>query len=639
MTLTSKNNIEENIDENKIVKSIPKRNLQGTWKNLVWFTGLAMALSHIYFLVIYPVNPWVLYCLHFGFGYSLIIATRCANKNAPKDHIPLYDLALILLNIIIAIYIFSDIDGIVARSGVNPNLADRILFPILVFIVLEVARRVVGLTLPGIAVIALLYAKYGNFLPGILGHRGQRWTKIFSYLCSTDGIFSTPFNASATMVFLFIVFGAFLEASGAGQYFIDLSLSVAGNKRGGPAKVAVLSSALFGTVSGNSTANVVSTGALTIPMMKSIGYKAYFAGATEAVASAGGQFMPPLLGSAAFIMAQMIGVSYTRVVIASVIPALLYFATVFLMVDLEAIKNNLVGIPREKLPSSSEVIKRLYLTAPLFALIFALAVFNWSPVRAAMLGIFTAILASLIEKSNRIGFKKTLDALSIGAINSTAVIAACGTAGVVIGMLNMTGGGLKFAGAIIEASLGYLPIALFFTMLACLILGMGLPTTASYLICVAVTAPTLVHMGLSTLTAHMFVFFFACISAFTPPVCTAAYAAAGIANAPPMKVALTACKIGCTAFIIPYMFAYGPSLLWEGSIGGIFQTVVSALIGCMMLSFGVQKTVFQYSATFFESGFLVFFSLLLIAPGVYSDIIGSLAGLLVIAFVVYRNKK
>lgn len=617
----------------------PKRELQGPWKGAVWVAGLIMALMHIYFLIIHPVNPWILYCCHFGFGYALIIATRCAHSGAPKDYIPFYDLCLIVLDAVIAVYIVCNVDGIVARSGVNPNAIEKILFPLLTLMVLEVARRVVGFTLPGIAVVALLYAKYGNYLPGILGHRGQRWEKIFSYLCSTDGIFSTPFNASATMVFLFIVFGAFLQVCGSGDYFIDLSISLAGGTRGGPAKVAVLSSALFGTVSGNSTANVVSTGTLTIPMMESIGYKPHFAGAAEAVASTGGQFMPPVLGSAAFIMAQMIGVSYVRIVLASVIPAFLYFATVFLMVDLEAVKNNLVGMPRSQLPPLKGVLKRFYLTIPLVVLIFVLSVLNWSAVRSAMLGIATCIAVSLFDKKGRIGLRKTLGALSSGALSSTSVIAACGTAGIVIGMLNLTGGGLKFAGAIINASYGHLPVALFLTMIACLVMGMGLPTTASYLICAAVTAPTLVQLGLSALTAHMFIFFFACISAFTPPVCTAAYAAAGIAKAPPMKVALTACKIGCTAFIIPFMFAYGPSLLWEGDTLTVVHTAFSAFLGCMLLSFGVQRTVLRHRANVLESSLMIVASLCLIDSGLMTDLIGIVLGGATTFFVVIKGKK
>ena len=617
----------------------PKRQLEGIWKQIVWAAGLAMALAHIYFLVIHPVNPWVLYCCHFGFGYSLILATRCAHAGASKTSIPFYDLCLIALNIGIALYIVNNVEGIVARSGVDPTPIERVIFPLLTLIVLEVARRVIGPTLPMIAGIALLYARFGRYMPGLLAHRGQRWDKIFSYLCSTDGIFSTPFNASATMVFLFIVFGAFLQACGSGQYFIDLSLSTAGSTRGGPAKVAVLASALFGTVSGNSTANVVSTGTLTIPLMQSIGYKPYFAGAAEAVASTGGQFMPPVLGSAAFIMAQLIGVSYAKIVAASVIPALLYFATVFVMVDLEALKNHLIGLPREQLPPLGGVLKRAYLAVPLIVLIFVLSFFNWSAVRSAMLGIGVCIAVSWFGRDSRITPKKVINALSAGAISSTSIIASCGTAGVVIGMLNLTGGGLKFAGAIIEASHGQLPIALILTMLACLIMGMGLPTAASYLICAAVTVPTLVQMGLSPLTSHMFIFFFACISAFTPPVCTAAYAAAGIAGASPMKVAITACKIGCTAFIIPFMFAYGPSLLWQGDTLTVLITMATALAGCMLISFGMQRMVFSYSANWLESILLIAASLCLITPGVTSDVIGLVLGAAAIFSVVKIRRK
>ncbi len=509
MSLLKKNNSnkKDKFDGNGD-KLTTKRTLQGGWKKLLWVSGLLMAIAHIYLLAIHPVNPWILFCIHFGFGFSIIIATRGVKNSSPKNRIPIFDLLIIAIIIINAVYISTNLDGILARSGVNPTTLEQVLFFLLAIIVLEVARRTVGWILPSIGAIALLYARYGYLFPGEFGHRGYTWKKIFSFLVSTEAIFSTPFNASATMVLMFIVFGAFLQASGASQYFIDLSLATAGGTRGGPAKVAVISSALFGSVSGNSVANVVSTGSMTIPLMKSIGYKSTFAGAAESVASAGGQFMPPVLGSAAFIMAEIVGVSYSRIIQASLIPALLYFFTVFMMVDLQAIKRGLTGMPKDQLPPISSVLKRLYFVIPLVTLIIVLSVFNWSPVRSALIGITSCILVSWIDRKNIILFKNFLKALSAGAIGATPIIAACSTAGLVIGVLNLTGSGLKLAGIIIGISHGYLPAALFLTMIASLIMGMGLPTAASYLICAAVTVPTLVELNVPVLSAHMFVFFF-----------------------------------------------------------------------------------------------------------------------------------
>jgi TRAP transporter 4TM/12TM fusion protein len=290
------------------------------------------------------------------------------------------------------------------------------------------------------------------------------------------------------------------------------------------------------------------------------------------------------------------------------------------------------------LPPWNGVVKRLYLTLPLISLIIVLSVFSWSAVRAAMLGIAVCIAVSMMEKGNRITPKKFLDGLSEGAINSTAVIAACGTAGIVIGMLNLTGSGMKFASAIIQLSQGRLAVALVLTMLACLIMGMGLPTSAAYILCAAVAAPTLVQIGLDKLTAHMFIFVFACISAFTPPVCTAAYAAAGIAQAPPMKVAVTACKIGCAAFIIPYMFAFGPALLWQGSMGTILLSMVTSLLGCMLLSFGIQGCVFRCKANILMRLIMAGAAICLIMSGIKTDLIGLAFGAAAVGYTCVLRK-
>jgi len=617
------------------------RNMELTrfWRSAVYIIGIAMSLFHIYGLVIKPITPWILYCGHIGFGVILCIVLYSASEKASQKHIPVYDLILMALTVFAVVYMIIEMKGLVYRIGIAPTTLDLVVSIIVISFTLEVTRRVCGNVLPLIAIIFLLYAHFGNYLPGLLGHRGYSWDKIFSYMIGLDAIFSTPIGASARMVFLFVVFGAFLRASGAGDFFMDLALSLAGSGRGGPAKVAVLSSALFGTVSGNSVANVVSTGNFTIPLMKSIRYKPAFAGAVEAVASTGGQIMPPILGSAAFIMAQLIGVPYLRIVTASIIPALLYFVTVFLMVDLEAVKYNLKGMDKKDLPVFKEVmLKQGLLILPLLVLIYVLSVVKASPIRAAMWAITTTVVVTWIQKGKKMGVKGILDALSEGAISSISIIAACGTAGIVIGVMNLTGTGLKFASAIISLSFGILPVALVLTMFASIILGMGLPTTASYLICAAVTAPALIKMGITPLAAHMFVFYFACLSAITPPVALAAYAGAGIAKAKPLEVGFTACKIGISAFLVPFIFAYGDSLLWEGSISTILFATVTALLGVTMLSFAVQSRAFSLKLSRLESIVLFMTSILLIKPGLTTDIIG-LSVCAVLLLVVYRRTK
>lgn len=621
-------------------EGLPKRDLQGIWKQIIYLIGIIMTLYHVYALAIKPTTPWIIYSVHVGFGFILTLAMYKSRKKDKSTSVPLYDIILMALGIFANVYMILEMDGLVYRIGIAPTQLDIVVSIIVIILILEITRRTCGNILPAIAIIFLIYARFGEYLPGIMGHRGYSWPKILSYMIGMDAIFSTPMNASATMVFLFIVFGCFLQATGCGNFFIDLALSVAGSKRGGPAKVSVISSALFGTISGNSVANVVVDGNITIPMMRGVGYKPAFAAAVEAVASTGGQIMPPILGSAAFLMAPLVGVPYMRIVTASIIPALLYFYTLFMMVDLEAVKSNLKGLPKEEIPVFKKIIVREgYLLLPIIVLIFVLSGLGASPVRAAMLGIITSIAVTYVKKETRLGIKGILEAMYQGAIGSVSIIASCGTAGIVVGVLNLTGAGLKFASAIVGLSNGILLLALFLTMLAALVLGMGLPTTASYLVCAAVAAPALVQMGLSPLTAHMFVFYYACISAITPPVALAAYAAAGIAKENPIKVGFIACKIGITAFIVPYMFAYGPSILWEGSFINILMTAVSGTIGVTLLAFGLQGTIMKIKINVVESVILCATSLLLIKPGIYTDLVGLVIGGCVIAFVYVRDKK
>lgn len=628
-------NIEIISDENTSSRVLSKK-----WSSIVAVIGISMSLFHIYFVGFRPITPWILYSIHLCFAIVLTFLLYPATKKAAKDKVPFYDLIFITAGIIATIYIINQMDQLIYRIGISPTKWDILISTIVILLVLEITRRTTGKILPIIGLSFLLYAKLGNYIPGMLGHRGYSWARIISYMTGLDAIFSVPIGASATFVFLFILFSAFLHTSGAGKFFIDFALGLTGSTRGGPAKTAVVASALFGTVSGNSAANVVSTGAFTIPLMKSIGYKSTFAGAVEAVASTGGQIMPPILGSAAFILAQLVGAPYLRVVSASVIPALLYFITVFLMIDLEAIKSNLSGIPKDELPSVKKVIiRRGHLIIPVFVLIYVLVIMRASPIKAALYAIVSTVLITAFKRDTRFSLSKILQTMSQGANSTLGMISACATAGIVIGVLNLTGTGLKFAGAVISLSGGLLPLALVLTMVASIILGMGLPTTAAYMICAAVVAPALVQMGVPSLSAHMFVFYFACISAITPPIALAAYAGAGIAKADPMKVALTACKLGITAFIVPYLFIYGPSLLWEGAIGGIIVSAATALIGVGALACSIQNTLFTMSINLVERLLLLFAAITLIKPGMVTDLLGFGLVVLIIVVVRFRYKK
>lgn len=615
-----------------------KRELTGFWKKYVYVLGIIAVLFHFYVLVIHPISYWRLYLMHILFGMLLVYAIYKPGKKF-KDTVPWYDVLLMLASIGTVIYCITAERGMAYRMGSNPTTADLIAISIILLLLLEGTRRIYGMILPTVAIVFLLYCHFGQYFSGGLGHSGYSWKKTISYMLGYEAVFGSPMNASATMVFLFMVFGAFLTFSGAGPFFIDLAMSLAGSKRGGPAKVAVISSALFGTVSGNSVANVVSTGAFTIPLMKSVGYKPKFAAAVEATASSGGQIMPPILGSAAFIMAELIGAPYSEIMLASIIPALLYFFTVFLMVDIEAAKNNLTGVAKEELPKRKYVLQNLYMLLPLVVLTIVMTVLNQSAIRAASWGILSCIIVYII-KNRKFSLKEILDAMADGAKSACGMICACGTAGIVVGVLNMTGAGIKFASFVVEVANGHLLVALILTMIASLILGMGLPTSASYIICAAVAAPALIDMGLTAIQAHMFVFYFACISAITPPVAMAAYAGATISGSKPMEVGFTACKLGICAFIVPFMFCYAPTLLWKGAAGDIIVTIITALIGATMLSYGLQRYAgcFSLPLGIIPACILIASALLMIIPGTVTDLIG-IAGACVVLIPLFLKKR
>lgn len=615
-----------------------KRELTGFWKKYVYVLGIIAVLFHFYVLVIHPISYWRLYLMHILFGMLLVYAIYKPGKKF-KDTVPWYDVLLMLAGIGTGIYCITAERGMAYRMGSNPTTADLIAISIILLLLLEGTRRIYGMILPTVAIVFLLYCHFGQYFSGGLGHSGYSWKKTISYMLGYEAVFGSPMNASATMVFLFMVFGAFLTFSGAGPFFIDLAMSLAGSKRGGPAKVAVISSALFGTVSGNSVANVVSTGAFTIPLMKSVGYKPKFAAAVEATASSGGQIMPPILGSAAFIMAELIGAPYSEIMLASIIPALLYFFTVFLMVDIEAAKNNLTGVSKEELPKRKYVLQNLYMLLPLVVLTIVMTVLNQSAIRAASWGILSCIIVYII-KNRKFSLKEILDAMADGAKSACGMICACGTAGIVVGVLNMTGAGIKFASFVVEVANGHLLVALILTMIASLILGMGLPTSASYIICAAVAAPALIDMGLTAIQAHMFVFYFACISAITPPVAMAAYAGATISGSKPMEVGFTACKLGICAFIVPFMFCYAPTLLWKGAAGDIIVTIITALIGATMLSYGLQRYAgcFSLPLGIIPACILIASALLMIIPGTVTDLIG-IAGACVVLIPLFLKKR
>jgi TRAP transporter 4TM/12TM fusion protein len=511
---------------------------------------------------------------------------------------------------------------------------DVIMGTILILLVLEAARRSAGWPVPIVAIFFLLYALLGPYLPEFLIHKGYSIKRISTYLAlSTDGVFGVPLGVSATFIFLFILYGAILQKSGAGKFFTDLAFSVTGWSRGGPAKAAVTSSCFFGMISGSSVANTVTTGSFTIPLMKKTGYPPHFAGAVEASASTMGQIMPPIMGAAAFLIAEFLGIPYIKVCIAAAIPAALSFFAIFMQVHFKAVMMGIKGIPRIDLPSFKEtLLNGGHHLISIFLLVYFLFL-NFSPERAVFWAILATIVCSYIRKHTRMSLRDIFEALKEGAIGSVEVAAACAAAGIIIGSITMTGLGLKFSSLIVDLSGGTLLLALPFTMIACLALGMGVPTTAQYIIISALVAPALIKLGVVAIAAHLFIFYFGTRADITPPVALAAYAGAGIAGSNPMKTGVTAFQLGIAGYIVPFMFIYGPELLMIGPVHKVIFATLSATFGVYCLAAGVQNCLFM-KTTFYERMLLLITSFLLIKPGLITDLVG-----LTLFGMVYLSQK
>lgn len=630
--------LERKLEKIKDIEISPKRELKGVFRLAILAVGLLMSLFHIVTLVFRPIDPWFFRSLHVVFAAILVFSLIPGWKNSPKNCLHLTDYLFIISIILPVIYIFIEFDTWVYRVGVVPNTLDTLFSLLFILGVLEMSRRTTGLAFTIIAVLFILYGYLGKYMPGLLQHKGYSWPRIFTYLFSLDGILSIPVFASAHYIFLFILFGAFLEASGAARFFVDFARSIAGGRRGGPAKVSIVSSAMIGTASGSSVANVVVDGVLNIPLMKASGFKPTVAGAIEAMNSAGGQIVPPVMGAAAFLMAEIIGIPYSTVAIAAIIPATLYYSAAYWMIDFYSAKMGLLGMAKSELPLFNRLMKEKgYLLTPLFVLLFCIMVVQISPFRSAIWAILTLIILSWIKPETRLGLKKILNTLSSGPRNAMEIAATCAAAGIIVGVIAQTGLGMKFAMIIISFSKGYLLLALIYTMVITIILGMGMPTTAAYAISASVLPPALIELGVHPLAAHLFIFYFACISPLTPPLAVASFAAAAIANARVWDVAWLSVKFAIAGFIVPYMFVYGPALILKGSFWDIFFALITGLIGTMTLSATVQGW-FWGDLNYLKRGYLLIISLLLIKPGWQSDIIGlGLLSIIVVPQLIRRK--
>ena len=621
----------------KFDKESDKREMKGFWNILINAICIVFAIFQLYTAAFGILDAHLQRAIHLAFGFLLIFLLYPARKSWSRTSMHPLDVLFALVGAASALYIVVNYQELVFRAGMN-NETDFIVGVVGTLMVFEAARRVVGWPMITVAFVFIAYAFFGPYIPGIMAHRGVQVQELFDHLFfTTEGIFGTPMGVSSTFIYLFILFGSYLEATGLGKFFIDLANAVAGWAAGGPAKVAVLSSGLMGTVSGSSVGNVAGTGAFTIPMMKKLGYRPAFAGAVEAAASTGGQLMPPVMGAAAFLMAEFVGVPYFDVVKAAVIPALLYYIGVWLGVHYEAKKYGLKGTPREELPKFGPLfMEKGHLAIPLAVIVYLL-VSGYTPMRAALAAIALSIICACLRKSTRIGLKEIVDGLIDGSKGVLGVLIACATAGIIIGVVTKTGVGLKVATALLDLSGGQLLPAMFFTMITSLILGMGVPTTANYVITSTIAAPALVQMDVPVLAAHMFAFYFGIVADVTPPVALAAYAGAGIAGANPMRCGVIAAKLAIAAFIVPYIFVLAPELLMiNATTLTIAYSALTAIIGMWGVSMAMigfcQNALNSLQRVLFMAG-----GICMIIPGHITDIIGVVC--LIAAFMWQRTNK
>ncbi|WP_345240296.1 TRAP transporter permease [Pontibacillus salipaludis] len=694
--MSDKNNQDHTLskeDQDALVKKYDVessvRDLSGFVGKFVFFTLLAFSLYQVYFTVIYQIPAQMHRSIHLGFALMLIFLLFPARKkNLERGKLGWYDYVLALLSVGMGAYWPLNYDQIIARAGEMTQI-DFYVGGLAILLVLEATRRAVGLPITIIATLFLAYAYWGRQMPDFLIHRGLDVdTIVQTMFFTTEGIFGTPLAVSSTFIFLFLLFGAFLVKTGVGQYFNDLAVALAGKRTGGPAKVAIFSSALQGTISGSSVANVVTSGSFTIPMMKRLGYRKEFSGAVEAAASTGGQLMPPIMGAAAFLMIEFIGIDYWSIAKAAAIPAVLYFTGIWIMTHFEAKRIGLRGLDDEEIPDKKEVLKKLYLLLPIVAIVFFLAS-GLSIILSALYGIFTTILVGLLreEKFRKIypiafvvggiayiiykaivnggladgwfvggliagtiativvsyffdgNFADTIDALVQGARTALGVVAATAAAGMIVGVVTKTGLGLKLANSLVSLANEQILLTLFFTMVAAIILGMGSPTTANYVITSTIAAPAIIALGVMELPAHLFVFYFGIIADITPPVALAAFAASGVSGGEPIRTGVNAAKLAIAAFIIPYMFVLQPELLMiDATFWGLIWILFTAIAGMIAIGAGMIGYWFR-KVYWVERVLAVGGGLALIYPGGYSDTIGLVVfgGILAAQFLIKRE--
>lgn len=637
------NEVPRDVDLSELERDSRYRIFSGGMKVFLTVVLTCFALFQLYASLSGRLPQQILRYGHLGFAISLAFIIYPTTKKSSRRTVNPLDVIFALAFLTVIGYFIGNFKALQLRAGEYTAL-DTVMAGLGVFLVLLACWRVVG---PPIVIIASCFMLYGLMgarglfavqMPGFLAQRGYQLPRIITHLfITTEGVIGNPIGVCSTYIFLFILFGSCLEKTGIGQFFIDLANALAGWAVGGPAKVAVLSSALQGTVSGSSVANTVSTGSFTIPLMKSLGYEPEFAGAVEAAASTGGQIMPPVMGSAAFLIAESVGIPYSQLMLVALIPALLYFSGIWIMVDFEARRKGLKGLPREKLPPAKPLLlQKGHLVLPLAAIIYFM-LSGFTITRSALWGVAIAALAPFLRKSTWVSPKQILEALPLAARNIVSVATACSTAGIIVGMVTLTGLGQRIGGGMFQVVGGNVFLGLMCAMITSLVLGMGVSTTSNYIITSTVAAPILIHLGIPLLAAHMFCFYFGIIADITPPVALAAYAGSAIAKGNPFRTGVNASKLAIAAFLVPYMFALDPKLIMiDGTFLEALPMILTALVGL----FGIGGGLIGYINAPIES----YWRLLMIAggvglliPGMTSDLIGA-AVILAVYFFTRRKK-
>ncbi len=599
-----------------------RRKLKGSQGRLISVIAILFSLYQLatgYF----PLIAMYQRVFHVIFAFTLIFLLFPFSARQRRDRLSWEGIVFVGLLLYTSFFVLTHFIARADQVGLEPPVYELILGGLLIVLTLEASRRTTGWSLAIFCIGSLLYARFGEWLPDVLGHPNYSVERIISGLfMTTEGIYGSLTGISATFIFLFVLFGTFMQESGAGTFFFGLASSLFGHVRGGPAKIAVVASSLFGMISGSAMANVSAVGQITIPMMKKAGYKPHFAGAVESASGVGGQFMPPVMGGSVFLMMEILGVSYFAICKAAVLSAILYYVAIFFIVDFEAVKHNLKGQPKAECPRFREVFKQgFHFIIPPAVLVYLLIYSSVTESRAAFWAILSVPLASYLRKSTRMSFKKIVRALERGALGFLPIAGVVVACNILVGMITLTGLGLQISSILIELSGNSLFWLLFLTMIASLILGLGLPIIVSYLVLAVLVAPALTQMGVEPLAAHLFIFFFALVSDLTPPVAPGAFVAAGIAGADMMRTAWMACRLGLVVYILPYMFVYNNALILKGELGDIILSAVTAFIGVYALACGIQGYMFR-PANILERILFFVAALALIKPGWISDLVG-----------------